>query len=45
MLEAAHEGYFFHAPEAIQRQFPQFKAHETYDGLLGEIQRGLKGAV
>ena len=44
MLEAAHEGYFFHAPEAIQRPFPQFKAHETYDGLLGEIQRGLTGA-
>ena len=45
MLEAAHEGYFFHAPEAIQRQFPQFKAHETYEGLLGEIRRGLTGAV
>jgi phosphoserine / homoserine phosphotransferase len=38
MLAAADQGFFFHAPEAIRAQFPQFPAFETYDELLAALQ-------
>jgi len=37
MLAEAHVGFLFHAPDAIKKQFPQFKAVETYFDLLGLI--------
>ncbi len=37
MLMEADVGFFFRAPEAIQRQFPQFKAVERYPDLLNLI--------
>jgi len=39
MLGEAHVGFLFHAPEAIKRQFPQFKAVESYEELLGLIKQ------
>ena len=44
MLAEANAGFFFHAPEAIQKQFPQFKALETYPELLAHINTELVGA-
>jgi phosphoserine/homoserine phosphotransferase len=41
MLIEANMGFLFHSPEAIQKQFPQFKAIEEYGELLAEI----KGAM
>jgi phosphoserine/homoserine phosphotransferase len=41
MLSAAHAGFWFHAPTAIQAQFPQFPATETYDELLHAITAAL----
>jgi phosphoserine/homoserine phosphotransferase len=41
MLQAADQGFFFHAPAAIQAQFPQFPAYETYDGLLSAMQQAM----
>ncbi|MDB6122716.1 MAG: Phosphoserine phosphatase/homoserine phosphotransferase bifunctional protein [Pedosphaera sp.] len=41
MLGEAHVGFFFHAPEAIQKQFPQFKPFEAYADLLGAIKEAL----
>jgi phosphoserine/homoserine phosphotransferase len=41
MLIEANVGFLFHSPEAIQKQFPQFKAIEEYDELLASI----KGAM
>jgi phosphoserine/homoserine phosphotransferase len=38
MLQEADAGFFFHAPEAIQKQFPQFKPFERYEDLLAAIQ-------
>jgi phosphoserine/homoserine phosphotransferase len=38
MLQAADYGFFFHAPPAIQAQFPQFPAYETYDELLSAMR-------
>jgi phosphoserine/homoserine phosphotransferase len=37
MLQAADQGFFFHAPPAIQAQFPQFSAFEDYDELLAAM--------
>ena len=37
MLGAAHAGFWFHAPESIQAQFPQFPATDTYDDLFDAI--------
>jgi phosphoserine/homoserine phosphotransferase len=37
MLAEAQIGFLFHAPDAIKKQFPQFKAVETYVDLLGLI--------
>jgi phosphoserine / homoserine phosphotransferase len=41
MLQEADVGFFFHAPEPIQKQFPQFKAFERYEDLLGAMKREL----
>jgi phosphoserine/homoserine phosphotransferase len=41
MLAEAHAGFLFHAPENIKKQFPQFKALETYGELLGAIKAEL----
>lgn len=41
MLQAANVGFFFHAPPAIQAQFPQFEAHESYDDLLAAVRRAM----
>jgi phosphoserine/homoserine phosphotransferase len=41
MLKEADVGFFFHAPEAIQKQFPQFKPFEKYDDLLAAIKAKL----
>ena len=43
MLKEADVGFFFHAPEAIQKQFPEFKAFERYEDLLGAM-KGEMGA-
>jgi len=39
MLRAADKAYFFHAPEAIKKEFQQFKAVETYEELFELIQK------
>jgi phosphoserine/homoserine phosphotransferase len=39
MLKEADVGFFFHAPEAIQKQFSQFKPFEKYDDLLAAMKR------
>jgi phosphoserine / homoserine phosphotransferase len=41
MLMEADQGIFFRAPEAIQKQFPQFAAVETYEALLERIKGAL----
>jgi phosphoserine / homoserine phosphotransferase len=41
MLMEADQGFFFRAPEAIQKQFPQFPAEETYGSLLERIRATL----
>ena len=41
MLGEAHIGFLFHAPEAIKKQFPQFKAVESYADLLGLIRHAV----
>jgi phosphoserine/homoserine phosphotransferase len=41
MLAEASVGFLFHAPEAIKKQFPQFKAGETYPELLGLIKAAM----
>jgi phosphoserine/homoserine phosphotransferase len=38
MLKEADVGFFFHAPDAIQKQFPQFKPFEKYDDLLAAMK-------
>jgi phosphoserine/homoserine phosphotransferase len=42
MLKEADVGFFFHAPEAIQKQFPQFRAFERYEDLLGAMKGEMK---
>jgi len=39
MLMEAHTGFLFHAPVTVKKQFPQFKAVETYDELLKLIRK------
>jgi phosphoserine / homoserine phosphotransferase len=34
MLGAAHAGFWFHAPDTIKAEFPQFAATDSYDELL-----------
>lgn len=47
MLAEANVGYFFRAPESIQKQFPQFRPFESYPELLGAIraEAGLKAGA
>jgi len=37
MLGAAHAGFWFHAPDSIAAQFPQFPATHTYEELTAAI--------
>jgi len=37
MLQQADAGFLFHAPENVQRQFPQFSALEAYADLLDAL--------
>ena len=41
MLTEAHVGFLFRAPDNVKRQFPQFKAVETCEELMGLV----KGAM
>ncbi len=41
MLSAANIGYLFHAPKAIEHQFPQFEALEDFPTLLSRIKSNL----
>ena len=41
MLHAADAGFWFHAPPAIQEQFPDFAATESYDELYAAIVAAL----
>jgi phosphoserine/homoserine phosphotransferase len=41
MLSEANAGFLFRAPDNIKRQFPQFKALESYPDLLREIKAAL----
>jgi phosphoserine/homoserine phosphotransferase len=43
MLSEANVGFLFHAPENIKKQFPQFKAVETYADLLTCIRTAMEG--
>jgi len=38
MLIQADAGFLFHAPDNVKAQFPQFRAVDDYDVLLGLIQ-------
>ena len=42
MLMEADAGFFFHAPENIRAQFPQFPAFERYEDLLGAVKGALQ---
>ena len=42
MLGEADAGFFFRAPVPVQKQFPQFKAVESYADLMGLIKEALK---
>lgn len=42
MLGEANAGFLFRAPVAIQKQFPQFKAVETYEELMHLIKNEMK---
>ncbi len=41
MLSEADKGFFFHAPESIRAQFPQFTGFEKYDDLLKALTDAL----
>ncbi len=41
MLGAAHAGFWFHAPDSIAAQFPQFPPTHTYDELFAAITEAL----
>jgi phosphoserine / homoserine phosphotransferase len=41
MLTEADEGFLFHAPDHIKRQFPQFQAFEEYADLLAAMKKAL----
>ena len=41
MLKEANVGLLFHAPDAVKKQFPQFKAVETYADLMKWIKQAL----
>ena len=42
MLGAADQGFFFHAPESIRAQFPQFSGFDRYEDLLAAIRAELQ---
>ena len=42
MLAEANVGFLFHAPENIKKQFPQFRALETYPDLLKAIRSAME---
>jgi phosphoserine / homoserine phosphotransferase len=41
MLEEAHVGFLFHAPENIRKQFPHFPALEEYGDLLAAMKKAM----
>ena len=41
MLGAADKGFFFHAPDSIKAQFPQFQPFDVYGDLLAAIKAEL----
>ena len=41
MLSEADRGFFFHAPESIRAQFPQFQGFDRYEDLLTAIKAEL----
>jgi phosphoserine/homoserine phosphotransferase len=41
MLGAADKGFWFHAPDTITAQFPQFTPNHTYDELFASITGAL----
>jgi len=41
MLTEAHVGFLFRAPDNVKRQFPQFRAVETYDDLMSLIKEAM----
>ena len=41
MLASAHAGFWFHAPDNIVAQFPQFAPNHTYDELFAAITSAL----
>ena len=41
MLAEADVGFFFHAPQSIIAQFPQFRPFERYEDLLAAIKRAI----
>lgn len=41
MLGEAHKGFFFHAPESIRAQFPQFQGFDRYEDLLAAFKAEL----
>jgi len=41
MLAEADTGFLFHAPDNIKKQFPQFKAVETYAELMTLIRQAM----
>lgn len=42
MLAEADAGFLFHAPLNVKERFPQFKAVDAYDDLLGLIKKALE---
>jgi phosphoserine/homoserine phosphotransferase len=41
MLMEAHAGFLFHAPDHIQKQFPQFPALEEFGDLLDAMKKAM----
>ena len=41
MLNEAHVGFLFHAPDNVKKQFPQFKAVENYADLMKLIVQAM----
>ena len=41
MLGAAHAGFWFHAPDAIAAQFPQFPPNHSYEELFASLTGAL----
>jgi len=42
MLQTAHQGMLFRAPQSIKKEFPSFKTAETHNELLSGIHNFLK---